>query len=483
MTYAALEQSRESGKPAELYKFRMQASSIDDSFPPPPPAPGELVMDNVMLTASWTEQLPLFGWDPIIAASYPPVSPESYFLNVGGYIEVWAAYNGGLGGGNASMYYEGTVTGLEPSHVYVLRVLGVHTNYSLGGLGTRIPAPYGDGNSFGDDSEDFNDPLNPTGDTDGPGWGPDPGYMDRTFTTDLTGEFKVHFGHFGIQVATAEIAFLHGLWIYDPAIPANPEESIDGVSFPGVEMNFTSADEIIVYNGDTYIPGLIVRDALQHSSDGIHKNQLSVDIERTMALAPFVNTQLPPIGPIECEVYRLNRDDLTEAATVFVGHVLRTELQKTTITLIMGATERYVTKKSPRALMQPRCGNFLGDEYCGINLVTFSTSGEITDVEESGRLLTITGLDTFVDGDLTYFVPGFIVSPSGRRYYITSQLTGDKVRLWKPSPELSAGTVVRVVAGCDGLTSTCKERFDNLENRRGFDLMVVRNPFTGGGLA
>jgi hypothetical protein len=487
MTYAANEVTRQSAKPVELYRFTVAPAAVSDIYPPDTAPPGQLIVPNALSIGTWTTVRD--EAQTTLSPTYPPSSPDSYVLHAGNYAEIWGAYHGPIGGGNAAIYLHGEIpavdSGLEPSTVYVARVLSIKTDYSLGSYGTRIPAPYGDGNGFGDISETFND----LGDIDGePGWGPTPTWQSRTFTTDVTGAFHIDCGFFNsLQVGAAEICFLWSVAVYNPdGQPENPGESSDLLTFPETAINLTSADETFVYQGETYVPDLILRDHFRLGSDGLAKAELDAAFERTSPIAPYVNTQHLTPSPIGVEVYRGHRDDivagtLTSAATLMVGHVLKADFEAERIVLSFAPTERYVARRIPRTLIQPQCNNFLYDTVCGVDPFAFSTTGTVTAIENQGLWVTIGGLETFAAGDLTYFQFGVVIGTTGRRSFIAAQ-NGDVLTLWKADPDLAVGSAVRVLAGCDRSTAVCKNRFNNLAQRRGFDLIPIRNPFTGGGL-
>lgn len=122
------------------------------------------------------------------------------------------------------------------------------------------------------------------------------------------------------------------------------------------------------------------------------------------------------------------------------------------------------------------CDADLGDIRCKFTLDTaFTGSGIIASVADNRRL-TVTGLESFADG---WFTQGKLSFTSGandsrameiKRHAVSA--LGISLELWQPLSEpLSPGDVFSITAGCDKQFSTCKAKFANTENFRGFPYM------------
>lgn len=120
-----------------------------------------------------------------------------------------------------------------------------------------------------------------------------------------------------------------------------------------------------------------------------------------------------------------------------------------------------------------RCDAAPGDARCGVDLSlpAFHAVGAVVAVTDESRL-TVSGLDGFAAG---FFCQGRLRFESGVLAGTVAEIDGqegDVLRLWLPLSALPAvGDAVRVTAGCDRSFSTCRTRFANALNFRGFPHM------------
>ena len=120
------------------------------------------------------------------------------------------------------------------------------------------------------------------------------------------------------------------------------------------------------------------------------------------------------------------------------------------------------------------CDADLGDARCGVDLDTpqFAAEGTVTSVL-SGLVIRAGGLDGF---DVNWFRGGRLAFTSGGNagtaIEIAEHLSDDSgalLHLWKPVPQpVVAGDTFEIRAGCDKTFATCKAKFANAPNFRGF---------------
>ena len=141
-------------------------------------------------------------------------------------------------------------------------------------------------------------------------------------------------------------------------------------------------------------------------------------------------------------------------------------------------------------LYTARCSADLGDARCRIDLTgsTFRGSGVVAAVEATSSI-AVSGLDGFADG---WFSAGRLTWVGGANAGLTIEvkqhrLVGGEVRLslWQTMPEpIAAGDSFTITAGCDKSFATCRDRFANTDNFRGFPQIpgndfVVSYPLPG----
>jgi uncharacterized phage protein (TIGR02218 family) len=125
-------------------------------------------------------------------------------------------------------------------------------------------------------------------------------------------------------------------------------------------------------------------------------------------------------------------------------------------------------------VFQRGCTASLADRECGVVLetATYSVETVITGFDDQGRLL-FDGISGFPE---SWFERGKVEIRSGLAQGLVGIVKLDRVfgaqrvvDLWQRfATEVSIGDQVRLVAGCDKLAATCRSKFANFLNFRGF---------------
>jgi uncharacterized phage protein (TIGR02218 family) len=136
------------------------------------------------------------------------------------------------------------------------------------------------------------------------------------------------------------------------------------------------------------------------------------------------------------------------------------------------------------ALNQPRgrlyqhgCDAVLGDGRCGVNLASsgLSCNAEIVSCV-ANRQFIVNGAQSFAAG---FFAGGSAQLLSGPNQGRTGQIkfhrlqaSSVSIELWQPLPLAAlAGDTIQLRAGCDKQFATCRDKFSNAVNFRGFPHM------------
>lgn len=161
---------------------------------------------------------------------------------------------------------------------------------------------------------------------------------------------------------------------------------------------------------------------------------------------------------IRVELFRGSFGEITRAAGQF-----RAELR--------GQTDKL---NQPQGRVYHRaCSAILGDAACGVNVgrTEFMVDAALERVADVS--LRFVGLTGFAPG---WFQRGRLVVQSGSAAGLIGVIKADRqegsrrlIELWAGlGVDLAAGDVVRLEAGCDKMAETCRVKFDNFLNFRGF---------------
>lgn len=120
------------------------------------------------------------------------------------------------------------------------------------------------------------------------------------------------------------------------------------------------------------------------------------------------------------------------------------------------------------------CTADLGDARCKVDLTAPARRGSGTVTTLSGTsAFSASGLDTFADG---WFTAGRLTFTSGASNGVAIEVKQHRadggtvtIALWQAAPEpIAQGDAFVVTAGCDKRFATCRDRFGNGANFRGF---------------
>jgi uncharacterized phage protein (TIGR02218 family) len=256
----------------------------------------------------------------------------------------------------------------------------------------------------------------------------------------------------------------------------------------GVTQGFTDHDEDIVLDAATCRAGSGLT-----GSEVTQKLGLSVDAsELSGALAgETLNESDLAAGRYDAATIEIWLVDWSETALRVLlakgtlGEVRR-EGQAFTAE-VRGLSER-LTQESGR-LYTATCSADLGDGRCKVDLMNpaFRGAGAVISPDTTSAF-TASGLNGFQDG---WFTAGRVTFTSGANsglsLEVKSHRKGAAVRfvLWQAMPEpIVAGDTFLVTAGCNKRFETCRARFNNVVNFRGFPHIpgndfIVAHPLPG----
>jgi hypothetical protein len=125
-------------------------------------------------------------------------------------------------------------------------------------------------------------------------------------------------------------------------------------------------------------------------------------------------------------------------------------------------------EKNLLRIYTPSCPALLGDTECGVSLASFTHTGTIDSVDSTGLEIT----DAERAEAAGYFDYGLITMTSGASNGYSMEVKSNTVGvivLQQPLPfGVAAGDTYSIRAGCDKTRETCRDKFNNVVNFRGF---------------
>lgn len=127
-------------------------------------------------------------------------------------------------------------------------------------------------------------------------------------------------------------------------------------------------------------------------------------------------------------------------------------------------------------VIQRRCDAELGDARCGASLTAPAHNGAgLVSAAVDARSFRATGLESFASG---WFANGVLTWTSGANAGAGGRLEAHRLALSEaalelltpPASPILAGDAFTVLAGCDKRLATCRDKFDNVVNFRGFPM-------------
>lgn len=244
----------------------------------------------------------------------------------------------------------------------------------------------------------------------------------------------------------------------------------------GIVLGFTDHDRDLLHEGVLHLAdhGLSAS-ALQHSTGFAVDNSegsgaLSSDMirEEDIAAGRYDGAKVL--------IQLVNWADLTQSLVLFhgtLGEVTRS-----------GGAFRAELRGLAEALNQPQgqvyqrpCSAVLGDARCRVDLslAVFDLEAEVSAVTDN-RLLSLAVLDSHAE---RWFEAGRMTVLDGAAAGLLGVIKNDRleagarvIELWEAlRAEVAVGTRIRLEAGCDKRAATCRMKFNNMANHRGFPFM------------
>jgi uncharacterized phage protein (TIGR02218 family) len=239
-------------------------------------------------------------------------------------------------------------------------------------------------------------------------------------------------------------------------------------------LGFTDHDRDLVFDGVTFEADAGFAASEIEGALGLAVDNLEASGALRSGRLDAEKLRLGVFDHAAIEIWRVNWQDVSQRLLMRKGHLGEVTHGGTGFTAeVRGLAEALNVTRG--RLYAHGCDADLGDPRCGVNLGGFQALGTVAAAEDDRRL-SVNGLsayagDWFRHGMLTW-VTG---SNAGRAGEVKAHVKGATqavIELWQRAGlPVAAGDTFTIWAGCDKQFATCKAKFNNAANFRGFPHM------------
>ncbi|MEL6364670.1 MAG: DUF2163 domain-containing protein [Pseudomonadota bacterium] len=244
----------------------------------------------------------------------------------------------------------------------------------------------------------------------------------------------------------------------------------------GVVVAVTDHDAPIAFGGDTYEPKAAFEATAQDA-----KADLSVDALSGLGALSADALQEDDIlagrfDGARIDVLQVNWADPAERLHLSAGYLGEATRRDGALEVEVRGLKAALDRPEGR-IYQPTCDARLGDTRCGVETsgAPNRAEGAVSAVRNL-REIAVSGLDGF---GKDWFAFGELTWATGARAGLTDRIVSHFVEpaapvlilSERPHPPIAAGDAFEAVAGCDKRFETCRDKFANVVNFRGFHRM------------
>ena len=242
----------------------------------------------------------------------------------------------------------------------------------------------------------------------------------------------------------------------------------------GKVMGFTDHDRVIVCDATRFEPSTGFSASEAKSTFGLSVD--TVDVEGALSAADIREEDIGSglYDAARIETFLVNWNDPAQFSCLRVAVIGKVTRRDGSFVAELESLTQALDQPNGKTVRR-HCDAELGDSRCGMVLegAAYVGMGTLTGQDE-GDLVSVEGLGDFADG---WFANGLLTwssgDASGRSERVTGHLAQSggtaRLSLWREGTlPVRVGDTFRIVAGCDKSFSSCREKFSNGVNFRGF---------------
>ena len=259
----------------------------------------------------------------------------------------------------------------------------------------------------------------------------------------------------------------------------------------GVRLGFTDHDRPVTFDGTTFEAATGFTASEIKDTIGLNVDNLEVTSALTSDHLAEADLAGGYYDDAAVEIFRVNWADPSQRVLMRSGSLGEVRRSGIAFSAEIRGLAHYLQQPKGR-LYQYTCDADLGDTRCGINRLAPTNQGHGGIVSVlSSRSFTASGLAAYATA---WFTRGLLTFTSGAALNQSIEIKSHSVstagiatiELWSPARlPLSLGQTFSLTAGCDKHLTTCRDKFANAVNFRGFPTMpgndfMIAGPTTTG---
>jgi uncharacterized phage protein (TIGR02218 family) len=239
----------------------------------------------------------------------------------------------------------------------------------------------------------------------------------------------------------------------------------------GEKLGFTDHDVDMSFDGTLFEAAAGFTGSSIESSLGLSVDNMEAAGALKSARLDEVRLKAGDFDHAAIEIWRVNWQDVSQRVLLRKGHLGEVSYGDSAFKAEVRGLSHLLSQQKGR-LYQFGCDAELGDIRCGINLASaaYRDAGVVVAVEEAAVILSGIAFadDWATRGRLLFLANGKSAGVKRQRNF--GALT--RVDLWAAHAfVVNVGDAVELVAGCDKQFATCRAKFSNGLNFRGFPHM------------
>ena len=240
----------------------------------------------------------------------------------------------------------------------------------------------------------------------------------------------------------------------------------------GTVFGFTDHDRDVVFDGVTYEASAGFTASQIKETVGLNVDNLEVDSAFRSDRLSDADLSAGRYDNAAVEIWRVNWQDSSQRILIRKGSIGEVKRQETAFSAEIRGLAHELNQEQGRKF-QFGCDADLGDARCTIDLTlpAFKGDGAVVSVSDN-HAFTASGLGAFAGA---WFSGGLLTWTSGANNGSKIEVkrhangTNATLELWHTMPAaIAPGDNFHVTAGCDKTFPTCKAKFGNGVNFRGF---------------